>query len=471
MKRLLSQAGPVVIVALWLALLPISLFRLYATDEVQYFAYLRSVYFDGDLDFANEYGYFAELGMQKGDPAVYNALLKDRSSDPPLNPKTGLYRNVAPVGSAILWSPWYVVTDGLGGLGVFGDVPRDGFSQPYIIAVCLASACYTLFGLLLSYRLARRWVGMWSATIATLSIWLASPLIWYTYIQVPWSHGAGFAMVALFITIWLGPADQPLHSQQSQRSWLRWLSLAIVGGLMTLTREQLGLFLLLPAVEGLIAYASLIRQGQWPQVRQLLAKHVFFVVIFALTLMPQLISYNILYGQPKPSGTVSGKLNIISYKFFHTLFDPRRGAFIWHPLLLVGLAGLIWLWRKDRLIAGLLGLGLFAQIYLNGAFGSTWHLQGSFGFRRLIECTPIFILGLALLIEHIRWPKAAIATLALIFIFWNGGLIFQAATDREIRGPGLRWSTMLADQLKVPQLVWQKADQLLFNRCEVVKNC
>jgi len=108
MKRLLSQAGPVVIVALWLALLPISLFRLYATDEVQYFAYLRSVYFDGNLDFANEYGYFADLGMQKGDPAVYNALLKDRSSDPPLNPITGLYRNVAPVGSAILWSPWYV---------------------------------------------------------------------------------------------------------------------------------------------------------------------------------------------------------------------------------------------------------------------------------------------------------------------------------------------------------------------------
>ena len=32
--------------------------RLYASDEIQYFAYLRSMWFDGDLSFENEYRYF-----------------------------------------------------------------------------------------------------------------------------------------------------------------------------------------------------------------------------------------------------------------------------------------------------------------------------------------------------------------------------------------------------------------------------
>src|SRR3954447_1529596 len=69
--------GELIIVALFLLMLPFSLRRIYATDEVQYFAYLRSVYFDHDLDFRNEYEHFAQLGerQQPPDLAVRNALL------------------------------------------------------------------------------------------------------------------------------------------------------------------------------------------------------------------------------------------------------------------------------------------------------------------------------------------------------------------------------------------------------------
>ena len=78
---------------------------------MQYFAYLHSLYFDGDLDFRNEYQHFADIGLKNGDPAVFNALLRDNPQDPPLNPQTGVYRNVAPIGSALLWSPGFVLAD------------------------------------------------------------------------------------------------------------------------------------------------------------------------------------------------------------------------------------------------------------------------------------------------------------------------------------------------------------------------
>lgn len=505
MKRWRIERPLLIIVVLWLAILPFGVYRLYATDEVQYFAYLRSLYFDHDLNFANEYQYFADAGQARGDPAVFNALLKDRSSDPPRNPKTGLYRNVAPIGSAMLWSPFYIAADMLVRMGIF-DAPADGFSKPYIVAVCLASAFYSLLGMILSYRLARRWTGQWAAGVATITLWLASPLVWYTYIQMPWSHSTGLAMVALFLTIWLSPQniehrtkninqnkEQRAKSKEEQsqrdftqrvsdsartlvqgraeRSWLNWIALAVVGGLMVLVREQLGLFLLLPAIEGMIAYYQYAKQRDWTHIRILFAKHAVFLVLFVVMLLPQLWVYSVLYGQPRPSGTVSGKLNLISYKFFATLFDPRRGAFMWHPLLALSLIGLIFLWRRDRLLTALLAIGFLAQNYINGAFGSTWHLSGSFGFRRLIECLPIFIIGLAVLIERLQWKRSIIATLALCFVLWNGGLVLQAATDKEVRGAGLKWNTMLQDQFAVPRKAWQKANELLFDRCGVLKNC
>ncbi len=36
--------------------------RIYASDEVQYFAYLRSLWFDRDVSFENEYRYFYDHG-------------------------------------------------------------------------------------------------------------------------------------------------------------------------------------------------------------------------------------------------------------------------------------------------------------------------------------------------------------------------------------------------------------------------
>src|SRR6185295_19065349 len=130
--------GARLIVAIFLLLLPLSTPRIYATDEVQYFAYLRSLYFDGDIDFRNEYQHFADIGLRNGDSAVFDALLRDNPRDPPLIPETGLYRNVAPIGAALLWSPGFPLADLLVRVAnpLGAHIQADGYSWPYISAVC-----------------------------------------------------------------------------------------------------------------------------------------------------------------------------------------------------------------------------------------------------------------------------------------------------------------------------------------------
>jgi hypothetical protein len=464
------------IVLAWLLLLPLSTPRVVLSDEIQYYAYLRSVYFDGDLDFRNEYQHIFE---QFGDQAVFNALLREDANNP--NPTTGLLRNVAPVGSAIMWAPAFMLADvGVQLANAFGaGIARDGFSRPYIVAACMSAALYSLLGLLLTYRLARRYSNQFAAALATITVFLASPLVFYTYIAMPWSHATGLFLFALFLTVWMrGVYDKGRRGQGdiARSAPLKtWLLLGLIGGLMVMTREQLGLLLLIPAAHALLAYGGLLRQRHWPAIGRLLGYHLAFLAALALSISPQLLAYKILNGRYGPSATVAGKLDWRSPHFFDTLLDPAHGALLWSPVLALGLLGLLWLARQDRLLAGLLLLGFVAQTYLNGAFGTTWHLSGAFGFRRLIECTPIIVLGLACLIEWARarvgiWPLLLIG---LLLIYWNLGLIAQWTVVRKAEGfrLGLIWDDMLYYQfVEVPGQVASRLFDLLFNRCKFVTN-
>jgi hypothetical protein len=193
---------------------------------------------------------------------------------------------------------------------------------------------------------------------------------------------------------------------------------------------------------------------------------------FALALAPQILVYQTLYGRPRPSSTVAGKLDWLSPHFFGTLLDPAHGAFLWSPILALGLLGLAWLWRRDRLLAALLLLGFLAQTYVNGAF-STWHLSGSFGFRRLIDITPIIVIGLAALLARLRprvgrWPLIAAA---LLLIGWNTALIanWTVLHPKEIR-PGLVWPDLWSYQIEAPFRILARAGDLLFHRCGFFQN-
>jgi len=232
-----------------------------------------------------------------------------------------------------------------------------------------------------------------------------------------------------------------------------------------------------------------------------LVGQALFAAVFATTLVPQFVTYQILNGRPLPSATVGSKLIWCSPHFIDTLidYDPRpsawcyfddpiaaklqpfaHGAFMWSPILLPALLGLALLARGSRrrglgapLLAGLLLLGFLAQTYINGAFGTTWHLARSFGFRRLIECTPIFVLGLAMFVAWLRprvgrWPPLLIA---IFLIYWNIGLIAQWTFVRPQLRDGLIWDGMLRSQfVEVPSKALGKLDDVIFHRCRLANN-
>jgi hypothetical protein len=486
-----ANRGPLILIVLFVALLPLANPRVYATDEVQYYVYLRSLRFDGDLNFANDYQEFARRNPKSG---IEGSLLQANR----IRPNTGLYGNIAPIGCAIMWAPFFLLADaGVSVAHLFGSqIPADGFSPPYILSVCYASALYGLLGLLLCWRLATRYASQTAATAATIAIWLASPLVFYMFIQMPFAHATGFFLTTLFLTIWHDTRNSANTALVDHRSWRAWLALALVGGLMTMTREQLGLFLLLPVVEGLSSYWQILRGKQWAMALRLVLRHGMFAVVFVGSLLPQVAVYQILNGEPKPASEVSGRINWCSPHFVDTLIDYHpttsfwchttgdftidfpnfsRGALVWSPILLFGFAGLLLLWRKDRGLMGALLLVFLAQTYINGAYGTTWHLRGAFGFRRLIECTPIAVIGLVLVLDRcaarVGWGWVLLP-LGLL-VAWNGGLILNATffeNETSLRRIGLIWPDVIRWQIEAPFKVLGRIGDILFNRCRFLQN-
>src|ERR1700759_543656 len=133
--------------------LPAVTSRLYASDEIEYYSFLRSLWFDQDLSFDNEYRYFADHGIARG--------VGFRETFLELTTPTGRRYNFGTIGSAILWLPMYAAADvGVRAARAAGvDVAADGYSRPYIAAVAYGSAIYGLLALLLSASVAERLLG------------------------------------------------------------------------------------------------------------------------------------------------------------------------------------------------------------------------------------------------------------------------------------------------------------------------
>ncbi|HET9494999.1 MAG TPA: glycosyltransferase family 39 protein [Chloroflexia bacterium] len=447
-----KDRGLVGLLVIFAVLAPLITQRIYASDEIKYFAYTHSLFFDRDLDFSNDYLHWYEV-----DPVKFRAIRDDLHNT--REPLTGLPTNEAPIGTGLLWLPSYALAHGgvLLARALGANVAADGWSQPYIAAVCFTSYIFACLGLLLCWSIAKRYFGSRLAAVATVVAWLGTPLIFYTVIAPPWSHATSLMTVTLFIWYWLRTR------RQEGRSRREWAVLGLLGGLMMLVREQDFLFLVLPGIEALVAVFDwwrsrsrvwLSRAAQWVVGLIVMGAGVFVAFI------PQLLAYFAITGRFGPSRVVSSKFNLTSPNALNVLFNPEHGLFVWHPIILVAILGMVVFWRRDRLLTTALMVAFAMQVYIAGSF-LTWQSASSFGQRRFINSTLIFILGIGTLIawaiDH-GVAKWAIGAVAAAFVAWNAGLLMQYALWCSPQRQGLDWNVVLRGQLelplKVPRLIW-----------------
>ena len=210
-----------------------------------------------------------------------------------------------------------------------------------------------------------------------------------------------------------------------------------MGGLVWQMEPLAGLVLIVAVVEWL---ASLRATG----LPRAAAGAAAFGGATVLAALPQLVIKSILHGSALRTGTLN-RYFWDAPRLVDVGFASEHGLFLWTPVLLVALVGLVVLCRREP-VAGLGLLAAFACTYYVVACYEAWHGISSFGNRFFICLTPAFVVGAAVALRETerllsRWMPAAgvraapVLLVAALFV-WNAGLVFQWGTSMVPRqGP------------------------------------
>ena len=147
------------------------------------------------------------------------------------------------------------------------------------------------------------------------------------------------------------------------------------------------------------------------------------------------------------------------------LASPAHGLFLWTPLALVALAGLVALAVRRSATTGALGAGLVVaaacQVYVAGSVES-WTVAGAFGQRRFVSLTALLVIGVAAVLAAVRgrrWRATAASLVLGATVWWNVALMVQfggGLMDRQRLQPArIAYNTFIVVPRALPGLAWR----------------
>ncbi|MBL7020967.1 MAG: tetratricopeptide repeat protein [Nitrospinaceae bacterium] len=392
-------------------------------DDTGYYAFLRSVFFDGDLDFFNELHY---AHSEKIMP-------------------TGYVFNNWQMGQALLFLPFFIVGHLLALLyqGLGYPVSVGGYSAPYYISTAVASVTFLFAGLMLVFKTLYSFIDKRFAIFVTLSIWLASPLIYFSFIRQRMSHTVEFFFAAVLIFAWIhfrplareadsndsvsrdkssgaersqgeSPAEvlRPLAREATSDDTVgrdappgagdgqlvfRYAALGALLGFISMTRVINIAFFALIVVDLLWIFRAGLKSSA--TIKKLFMLGGAILGGFFLVMLPQIVCWYQLNGVPFPprhmkyagEGLSGISLLPLLEKVWDLFFSAKWGLMFSMPLAVAGGVGLFlknkWLQEiRPGLLAYLAGIFAIVIIYPEDS--------ASYGHRHLISALPVFALGL-----------------------------------------------------------------------------
>ena len=380
------------------------------SDGFYYFAYLRSMAFDRDVNFSNDYKL---LGL--GDkPHLFEPT------------PTGYAHSAWTIGPAIVWSPFFAAGHAVASrLSARNpDVTADGLSFPYRQAVAIAGLVYGLLGCWFCYRLTRRLYPPALAAAATAGAAGGSFMLWYMVKEPTMTHAPSMAAVAGFTWAWL--------ARRGSRTTAQWAVLGALAGFMTLVRWQNVLFAILPVFDVTGALIGAWRRSDRAAFAATIRHGLLFTLCATIAFLPQMLAWRSIYGAWLAVSPVGPQIRWADPHIVDILWSSRNGLFATSPALYCAAIGLV-AFAIRRPATGLpMIVSAGAMVYFNSIIQDWWGSDG-YGMRRFDGLIPFFAIGLATFALGVtrtvqRWPGAAPAIAALVLVLWNLTLIHTANT-------------------------------------------
>jgi len=366
------------------------------------------------------------------------------------------------MGAPLLWSPFFLIAHVIESVrATLTNAPSPtGYESIYVFITSLASIVYGFISVLLLHDMAQRFFDTVTARIAALAGWLATPLVFYMYSHPTMAHAADAFTNTLVVLMWFKlDRTSPKH----------WFALGALTGIAMLVRTQNALMIVIPLIALLRMFWQSLRSSLDITLSQWFRIGLAYAFGGLIGFLPQLITWRIVYGNwielnpyaYSDAGYFTGQLQLA-----RVLISTDRGLFLWSPVLIFSMLGLIPLYHRYRRLTIFLLWGLISQIILV----SLWFTPtgaSAFGARLLINNIPTFILGLAAFIDQLKaraWKVRALYTAATLFIIWNFLLILQFVTETIPRVGEFPLGDMIAGQFTVVPTQFGRIVQALVTR-------
>jgi hypothetical protein len=264
------------------------------------------------------------------------------------------------------------------------------------------------------YLTLRRWISARAAFLASVGLGLGTSM-WATASQMLWQHGPvalGIAAGVFFLT-------DPERSMRSASLAGLAYSLAIA------SRPTAALF-------WMAAIAALLLE------RRPLRQRFIRAAWFAAAGIPAVLfssAFNV-YWYSTPLGGYSLAVHALEWRDLPKraaglLLSPNRGLFVFTPIALLGIIGLVRSFRRIREEPHLPTLAIAATVHFLLISGYLEWVGGwSFGPRYMVDVLPILALGAGC--ELPRLGRGASVALAIAFVWsalvqWNGAFCYPAS--------------------------------------------
>lgn len=411
--------------------------------------FARSLVFDGDLDFANDY-------TLCGDPWGVGGA---QAANPGANPYS--------LGPSLFWMPalwlgrWLVTSQA-------GATPAQlaGCGGPLVKFALLVGPLAGAVTLYVCYRAARRFAGDGTAAMATAMLGLGGSMLAYATEFASYSHVYIALCVAVVVCLAFRAWERP-------EAIGRWVAVAAALAVTTLQHSTEAIVVLVPVT---VAIIRLWRR--WPHLATAL---VLLGLGITLGAAPAHILHKTMYGHYFRPPQGPHHWHLTAAHPFLLLFAPHGGLVYTTPAAWLSFAGIcvcLRRWPHFRSLAWALLAFMAASIYLY-ASPLDWHGTGTFGARRLTGLTVVLALFAACALERLAaWlraqPQRALAlagSLAVlpfacstVFAAYAQGSrqlpVIRAPSQAEIYGHGSRAAWSLIDEYVGPLSVLPAA--LLF---------
>lgn len=292
----------------------------------------------------------------------------------------------------------------------------DGFSLIYCYGIMIAAVFYGCLGLWFLCRFLQLNYSPLISFLTTLSIFLCTNLYYYTIDASGMSHVYSFFLCASLLYFTADYSSRPTVKALFLILFL--LAIAV------LIRPTNILFALLPLFLNVANRDELrIRIQLFFMNRTLI---VFALIISCLIFVPQIIYWHGLSGNLLHySYGNEGFSNWNNPQFIKLWFSTKNGLFLYSPLFLFSIAGIIlMIFNKEKN-----GVLLFSFFLITSYLFASWHdwtFGCSFGSRPFVEYYPLLSIPIAFILSHLKssYHKAVVYSLIVICCYLNFDMIY-----------------------------------------------